>query len=245
MKWVIGGTVDATALARQVDLSQYIFTVATEDGLEFLPGARVQVGRMSGQEMVDFIHQWSISHIIDMSHPFAKIVTQEAQRAAEVAGVAYVRYLRPPSAPQKGTVVESFQEALRWIEASEEKTFFFTTGVNGIFDLEAIKKDRRFIHRILPSVSSIERAHTAGVALRDLICMLGPFSYEMNRLQLLESGAQVLVTKDSGKGGGVDEKVRAAEDLGLTTLIIAREEEEGVGSFQELAQWLEEHHGAL
>ena len=52
--------------------------------------------------------------------------------------------------------------------------------------------------------------------------MQGPFSQAMNAALLRETGAKILVTKDTGVSGGFAEKVAAAEEVGAKVLVIAR-----------------------
>jgi precorrin-6x reductase len=62
----------------------------------------------------------------------------------------------------------------------------------------------------------------AGFTQETLLCLRPPFSREFNRSILREYKVEVLVTKASGAAGGVVEKVMAAQDLGLKTLMIRR-----------------------
>ena len=52
--------------------------------------------------------------------------------------------------------------------------------------------------------------------------MQGPFSYELNRALMLQNGIKNLITKNSGRNGGYEEKVKAALDLGVTVHVIER-----------------------
>ena len=55
--------------------------------------------------------------------------------------------------------------------------------------------------------------------------MQGPFSAEMNAALIRQTGAEILVTKDTGASGGFAEKLAAAHETGIRTLIIARPRE--------------------
>ena len=54
------------------------------------------------------------------------------------------------------------------------------------------------------------------------IAMQGPASAELDAALLRHLGAVVLVTKDSGAAGGLDEKLRAAELAGATAVVVER-----------------------
>ena len=59
--------------------------------------------------------------------------------------------------------------------------------------------------------------------------MQGPFSENMNAAMLEQYHCKFLVTKESGKAGGFEEKIRACEKVGAKSLVIARPtKEEGI-----------------
>ena len=78
------------------------------------------------------------------------------------------------------------------------------------------------IARILPCVASLQQALAAGFTPDRLLCLRPPFSQEFNRAVLCEYRVEVLVTKASGREGGVVEKVLAAHELGLEVVMIRR-----------------------
>ena len=88
--WIIGGTSEGVRLAKTLDPRTYIVSVVTEESLEFLPEeAEVHIGSMDKNGMVDFIKDHDICAVIDMSHPFAKIVSKEGRGAAEICAIPY------------------------------------------------------------------------------------------------------------------------------------------------------------
>lgn len=76
--------------------------------------------------------------------------------------------------------------------------------------------------RVLPSNESIEACRREGIPQSNIIAMQGPFSYELNRALMLQNGIKHLITKNSGRNGGYEEKVKAALDLGITVHVIER-----------------------
>jgi len=52
--------------------------------------------------------------------------------------------------------------------------------------------------------------------------MQGPFSKELNKALYDHYGVNVMVTKESGKEGAVDEKVEAALEKGIEVIMIRR-----------------------
>ena len=80
----------------------------------------------------------------------------------------------------------------------------------------------RIFARILSTAESMEIAAGLGFQGKNLICMQGPFSEELNIAMLRSVGADFLVTKESGVTGGFPEKVRAAKRTGVTLIVVSR-----------------------
>ena len=60
-----------------------------------------------------------------------------------------------------------------------------------------------------------------------LILEKGPFSVEQNIAHLKLSGAEILVTKESGAAGGFPEKLEAAKLCGVDVIVLKRPVESG------------------
>jgi len=90
-----------------------------------------------------------------------------------------------------------------------------------------VKGNKRFVHRIIPSLESLKICVDNNLALADIVALLGPFSRELNREMFREYQADYVVMKDSGIRGGAKEKLLACRDLGITPIVIGRESREG------------------
>ena len=74
--------------------------------------------------------------------------------------------------------------------------------------------------------SNLEICEQLSLPPSHLICMQGPFSEEMNIALIRQTGASVLVTKDTGTAGGFNEKKTAADKCGCRLLIFGRPSQE-------------------
>jgi precorrin-6A/cobalt-precorrin-6A reductase len=63
-----------------------------------------------------------------------------------------------------------------------------------------------------------------GIKSPNILALQGPFSHELNKAIFNQYRIDVVVTKDSGKIGGVPEKIQAAMETGIDTVVIQREE---------------------
>lgn len=235
MIWIIGGTSEARELVDRIrDLEdKFIVTVATESGKEFLDIKNLEIGRMNLEEMENFIQEKKIGLIVDLTHPFAKIVSENAAWAAENMSIDYLRYSRPRIDSKSGVILNSYEEAYDYIDKLES-TIFFTSGSNNIEEFEKVKGKSKHIYRILPARESLNKCIENQVHIRDIVALVGPFSLQANKSMFQEYKAEYVVMKDSGKKGGTEEKIKACEELGIIAIIIAREKEEAVGNLDEL-----------
>ena len=101
---------------------------------------------------------------------------------------------------------------------------FLTTGVNtAAAYMSGVENgaERLFI-RVLDNVSSLEGCAKAGYPEGHVFGKMPPFTVEDNVKIIRETEAEVLVSKDSGKTGGVDVKVEACRQTGIKMILIDR-----------------------
>lgn len=103
---------------------------------------------------------------------------------------------------------------------------FITTGSRGAAAFGRVKDaENRLTIRVLPSEEAVKLCREAGFKGKNIICMQGPFSTELNEAMFRASGADILVTKSSGKTGGFPEKIEAACRLGMKVIVITPPED--------------------
>ncbi len=239
MIWIIGGTSEARSLVGRLrGKKEFIVTVATYSGAEVLQELQPVIGRMDYSGMVQFIKEKSIDTVVDMSHPYALEVTENAKAASAAAGAAYIRFVRKSADIEGCILIESMEKCASYLE-NVRGCVFFTTGIKNIRDFERVKGTNRFVYRVLPSVFSIQECVQRGVKMEDIIAVLGPVSENMNYRMFKDYKADYVVMKDSGKEGGTLEKINACKKLGITPVVILREcEEKGIKNLDELVRLL-------
>lgn len=103
---------------------------------------------------------------------------------------------------------------------------FITTGSRGAVAFGRVKDaENRLTIRVLPSEEAVKLCRDAGFKGKNIICMQGPFSAELNEAMFRAAGAEILVTKSSGKTGGFPEKTEAARRLGMKVIVITPPED--------------------
>jgi precorrin-6A/cobalt-precorrin-6A reductase len=227
MLWVLAGTSDAGEIISRLSQEGFevVASATTQYGAELAKRAgagEVVVGQLSFEEMLRLIKDRDIRVVIDATHPFAAEASENAMRAAKAAGVEYIRYERERlSLVGEGIrEVESFEEAAK--AASELGGVVFYTA--GIKNLPTFLKhcSSRVVVRALPFPEVIARIIGLGVSPEDIIAMRPRFDKELNKALLKAYKAEVLVTKESGREGGVVEKLAAARELGVPAIVVRR-----------------------
>ncbi|MCB6993594.1 precorrin-6A reductase [bacterium 210820-DFI.6.37] len=207
--------------------------VATEYGKHMLPeedkNLTVLARRLLPEEMRELMEREKISRVIDATHPYAALASANIRTAADKAGVPYTRLLRESASTEGHIVVPHVKGAVDFLKAHKGKALL-TTGSRDLAAFTEIQDFQNQLYpRILPAPEMVKKAFDLGFDTGHLICMQGPFSHEINTAMLRQTGAEYLVTKESGKAGGFAEKLSAAKETGAKVIIIGRpEKEEGL-----------------
>ena len=235
---IFGGTTEGRELS--AELSKYgidvTLSVATEFGRNTAGnGTSVLVDRLGEEEIIDLLKQEVFDCVIDATHPYAILATQNISFASRNAGIKYLRLKRPEGTEFLGaTYVSDAAAAVEILKKSDDKALL-TIGSKELEPFTQMKEyhSRLFI-RILPMPESLEKAIAFGFQGSNIICMQGPFDKEMNTATLKMIDAKYLVTKDSGDIGGLEAKVSAALELGCEVIIIKRPVEKEGYTFDEI-----------
>ena len=246
---VFAGTTEGYELCRF--LSEHRISVyacaATEYGGKALtetPYLHIHTGRLSREEMEAFFLKEEPNFVLDATHPYAAEVTDNIKRACEKTGFFYQRVLREQGRQAEKTVyVESTEAAAEFLNTTEGNVLL-TTGSKELKKFLGVKDYKeRLYARVLSLPSVMEECSAAGFEGKHLIGMQGPFSRELNEAMLRQFHCRYLVTKDSGKAGGFQEKIDAAFSCGAIPVIIGRPlKEEGL-SLVECKKWLSQKFG--
>lgn len=239
--WIIGGTSEGRSLVKelaQLDIEIYV-SVATMYGAELIEqhsNVKVMPERMDFAAMQAFLAEHKPDCVIDATHPYATVVTQTVKEACAGAGTEYLRLVRPAEEGYgSAVVVHDFAEAAEVLSHTEGK-IFLTTGSKNLPDFTAVPDySERIALRILPMQDSLARAVELGYKPANIVCMQGPFEEDLNIAMLKHFNAKYLITKDSGKAGGFDEKIAAAHEAGAELVIIARSENEHGSGYADIA----------
>ncbi len=251
---IFAGTVEGRLVAEYLAAANIpvLVSVATAYGAQLLeqsfdyphPDLQITQGRLDMEEMERLMQQEDCELVIDATHPYAAIVSENIQKACEKTGKERIRLLRESEQEwdqSEGCVlVHSVKEAAEYLKQTSGNVLI-TTGSKELAEYTVIPEfEKRLYPRFLPAPGAVEDALTLGYQQKNMICMQGPFSMEMNRAMLDQIHASWLVTKESGKAGGFEEKLEAARKAGARLLVVGRPVEENGLSMQEVFQLLKE-----
>ncbi len=232
---VIAGTSEATDFIDMLpDKYNVTAFVATGRGKKILENTKcsVCVGRLDKKGFSERLKNFDV--IADLSHPFAVIVSDTVKKVCKQLEIPYFRAGREKILYDYKRIiyVNSKEEAADYLK-KYDGNIFFTTGVNTLSFYENILKDKKdkIWARILDTEDS--RRIACGSQL-NIIYALPPFSEDDTADILKKYNIDIIVSKDSGKRGGLYEKIRAAEKNSVSVLLINSPENGTVHTIEEI-----------
>ena len=215
---ILAGTAEARDLARKLVARRHDVTssLAGRTGEPVMPEGRVRMGAFgSAESLATYLREESIELLIDATHAFAQTISAEATKAAEMAGITLVRFVRPEWPRLKSAEYKHFTDiatALKSVPAL--KKALVTTGHK---DLDAIAEQPKadFLVRLIdpPKTPLPDNAR--------LLLARPPYTLKSEMNLMGQNGITHLVTKNSGSIE-TRAKLEAAAALGVTIYMIDR-----------------------
>jgi len=172
---------------------------------------------MDYKEIMAKLTDLTVSHVIDCTHPYAQVITRNLRDLTKEMKLPYFRYERPDDYTEGYESYESIVETL----LKTEGNILVTTGSNNLAYFSDDLLERVYC-RVLPTVNVVSKCIDLGFSPKQIIGMQGPFSKMLN-VELMKSlDIKHLVTKASGMAGGFEDKIQAAESLGIETYVLKR-----------------------
>lgn len=247
---IFAGTIEGRTLSEELSGRQIPVAacVATEYGETLLSENEyltVHAGRMDRERMRAFLEEKDAALVVDATHPYAVEVSKNVSQACKDAGLEYIRLIRESSAvsSEQAVTVASVDEAVEYLKGTEGN-ILATTGSKELAKYTTIPGyEKRVFARVLSTAEVAAACEKLGFAGRNLICMQGPFCEELNTAMLKQFDCKYLVTKETGKAGGFEEKMRAAAKAGAKVVLVGRPPEQEGYPYDEVVRILEERLG--
>lgn len=230
---IFGGTTEGRLLAEflstfGIKTDLYIATDYGEQFVKELSNVNIHQKRLDKEHMIKVFQQNSFDCVVDATHPFAKIVSQNVKEAVEYCNIKYYRIIRETDKNEDSIYFDSVEDIIAYLNNSSGN-ILLTTGSKDLDKFIGVKNyEKRIFVRILPMESSLKRAIELKYSSKNVICMQGPFSEELNTAMINDLGVKFLVTKESSASGGFHEKVNACAKSNVKCLVLKKPEEEGI-----------------
>ena len=239
---VLGGTSEATELAATLTAAGWVvvLSLAGKTGQPHMPLIRVRLGGFGGVPgLAEELRQGGYGGLINATHPFSTQMAHHAAAAAEIAGIAHLRLLRPPWQPVPGDTwhdVDDLAGAARRLTGLRARRAFLSIGREHLEPFANLPG----LHLVLRSVQPPSRPPSENVTV---LLGRGPFTVDGELSLLREHCVEVLVTRNSG-GRAVAPKLAAARFLGIPVIMVRRPDMPLAGhvatSVTEAITWVED-----
>jgi precorrin-6A/cobalt-precorrin-6A reductase len=204
-----------------------LLSTATDHPLKLVDHPLIQrrCGALDELALYRLLKQRSIEAIVDATHPYAEVIGPLSSLAAQKYRIPYFRFIRPSGINSNRSIILATDH-----EDAAGRAFFLGCPVLltiGSKNLEpyvnvANKSGTLFYVRILNRGASILACMSLGIGVSQIIAEQGPFSLLDNIALIRRLKIGVLVTKDSGRAGGVPEKILAAEKTNCRVVMVQR-----------------------
>ncbi|WP_137162493.1 cobalt-precorrin-6A reductase [Pseudomonas asiatica] len=211
---LLGGVTEALAIARRLG-PQHVYSLA---GIGRVPQdlqCQVRVGGFGGAEgLASYLHEASITLLIDATHPYAAQISRNAANAARMAGIPCWALRRPAWQAQTGDDWREVEDWAGLIEALKPfRRPLFTLGREPLQHLDEIPLEQFWTLRALEACPGNDRCEVIGAR--------GPFHIEDERALFQRRKIDVLISKNSGSVA-TEPKLEVARELGIPVLILKR-----------------------
>jgi precorrin-6A/cobalt-precorrin-6A reductase len=238
---ILGGTTEARSMAARLAKRADLEVVLSLAGRTMSPAplpVPIRRGGFGGAAgLAHYLIEQRIGAMVDATHPYAEIMSANADAAARTSGIAFVALRRPPWLPVRG---DRWDEAADVGEAVRElgdrpRRVFVALGRNGLAPFANAPQHFYLIRSVDPVDPPLPLPHAAYVRAR------GPFSEADDRALLLEHAIDIVIAKNSG-GTASYGKIAAARALGIRVIMLRRPpatESPAVETVDEAIAWLD------
>lgn len=233
----MGGTKESIEVIRYLkdNFNTYILTTTTTEYGERLAiegGSDSTIAKpLPKNDLIEILNgETDFDLFIDATHPFASHVTKTAIEVSKICKLPYIRFERYTSNlndfdKSQLYAVKSFEDAGKLIEKKfNEVNVLHFAGANTMESIVKYISPEKFYPRILEVESSFEKCEKLAIPKDNIIPMKGTSTVDENLELIDQLNAGVIITKESGDIGGVDAKLKAANERKLPVIMIERPE---------------------
>jgi precorrin-6A/cobalt-precorrin-6A reductase len=218
---ILGGTTEARMLgerlAKRADLDVTL-SLAGRTAAPVPHAVPVRIGGFGGPKgLADYLVKERIDALIDATHPYAVIMSENATAAARQIAMPFVALRRPPwiaVAGDRWTEVADTAAAVRAIGEASRRVFV-ALGRNELAPFVEAPRHHYLIRSVDPVDPPLAVPHA------DYVTARGPFSEAADRALMTAHRIEMVIAKNSG-GGAAYGKIAAARALGVNVILLRR-----------------------
>jgi precorrin-6A/cobalt-precorrin-6A reductase len=218
---ILGGTTEARLLGERLATRGDLDVVLSLAGRTAAPvphAVPLRIGGFGGAAgLADYLIAERIDALIDATHPYANIISENAVAAAGRTAVPFMALRRPPWTAVAGDRWIEVDNAAAAVEAIGEtpRSVFVALGRNELAPFTGAPQHRYLVRSVDPVDPPLPLPHVAYVNAR------GPFSEANDRALMTAHKIDVVIAKNSG-GSAAYGKIAAARALGVDVILLRR-----------------------
>jgi precorrin-6A/cobalt-precorrin-6A reductase len=238
---ILGGTTEARHLSERLAQRAGLEVTLSLAGRTASPVRHpvpIRVGGFGGVDgLAGHLATERVDALIDATHPYANVISENAAAAARKAAVPFVALRRPPWSAVWGDRWIEVGDARAAVDAigKEGRNVFVTIGRNELAPFASAPQHRYLIRSVDPVDPPLPLPHVTYITAR------GPFSEASDRALMTEHNVDVVVSKNSG-GRAAYGKVAAARALGIEVIMLRRPPDPdalSVNTVEDALNWLD------
>ncbi|MCM1076740.1 MAG: cobalt-precorrin-5B (C(1))-methyltransferase CbiD [Bacteroides sp.] len=219
---VFGGTTEGRLAVRTLDESGNPYFYSTKSDLQDIKckfGTRLS-GALDRESMPEFCRDKNIRLIIDAAHPFASQLHDTIRETSERLEIPVIRFERTyPPDDYYAIYCNDYDDAITKLNAHCINRLLALTGVQTIAKLKPFWTNHECRFRILDRDESYMKAVSQGFPPQNLF----PYNEDSDCVEIVRQfHPEAIITKESGKSGGFEEKLQVAKDFGLKFFVVRR-----------------------
>ena len=224
---IFGNTKEARDIAKTLRRRgrQVMFSVVSEYAKSLLPlGTICHVGRLDGEGMLAFIRENSPHRIIDATHPYAVLASQNIRQCCDALNIAYERV-------HFEDIDNAWRDAVEWVDSHEkliaavlrEKgNMLLGIGRDPIFPMPEANDLSRMYPRIAPIPASLQACLDIGFPPQNIIAMEAPFSKTLTMALFDDKKITSVVVRDATDKSYLHEMVVPALERGYHVIMYGK-----------------------
>lgn len=207
---VFGGTTEGKEVTSFLEDQNIAYTYTTKTKISFKGKGNYINGAMEPEDIVSFCEQHKVTHIINAAHPFAENLHNNIIKAEiKLPKIRFERTFLEQTKHPLVNYVHSFEEAVLAFKKNNYQTLLALSGVQTIKKLKPFWLKHTTWFRILDRDESRAVAFKASFPENNLLYGFPQEKIEEVKL-FKQYSPDVIITKESGINGKLQQKIEAA-----------------------------------